>query len=231
MKLTIFDCDGVLVNSEEIYLSAELEYLESIGASFEPKAYMQSFMGLSPSAWKAKLQASVEEKTGAPLQADFYDQIDQISTFRLEALLAEIPFARQTIDQIATLRCVASSTPAARLRWKLQRVGLIDLFDPHIFSTDLVQNGKPAPDLFLHVAMAMSASPHECIVVEDSVNGVIAGKAAGMHVIGFTAGNHCMADHGETLLRFGADIIIDKYEDLGAAIHSFGATISQGGAP
>ncbi|WP_017965491.1 HAD family hydrolase [Rhizobium leguminosarum] len=227
MKLTIFDCDGVLVNSEEIYLSAELDYLESIGAGFEPKAYMQSFTGLSPSMWKAKLQASIEEKTGTPLQADFYDQIDQISTLRLEELLAEIPFARQTIDQIATLRCVASSTPAARLRWKLQRVGLIDLFDPHIFSSDLVQNGKPAPDLFLHAAMAMSAPPHECIVVEDSVNGVIAGKAAGMHVIGFTAGNHCMADHGETLLRFGADIIIDKYEDLGAAIHSLGTAISQ----
>lgn len=221
MKLTIFDCDGVLVNSEEIYLAAELEFLESIGAGFERKAYMQSFMGLSPSMWEAKLQNCVEAKTGTPLPRDFYAQIEHISTMRLEADLAEIPFARQAINKIATLRCVASSTPSTRLRWKLQHVGLIDLFDPHIFSADLVANGKPAPDLFLHAATAMNVLPHECVVVEDSVNGVIAGKAAGMRVIGFTAGNHCSADHGESLMRSGADIIVENYDDLAAAIERF----------
>ncbi|EGE55193.1 UNVERIFIED_ORG: HAD superfamily hydrolase (TIGR01509 family) [Rhizobium esperanzae] len=224
MKLTIFDCDGVLVNSEEIYLGAELEFLQSIGAGFERKAYMQSFMGLSPAMWEAKLQDSVEAKTGTPLPRYFYAQLDHISTLRLEADLAEIPFARQAISKIATLRCVASSTPAARLRWKLQHVGLIDLFDPHIFSADLVLNGKPAPDLFLHAAMAFNVLPHDCIVVEDSANGVIAGKAAGMRVIGFIAGNHCSEEHGESLLRSGADMIVEKYDDLAAAIERFCTT-------
>ncbi|AJC79753.1 HAD superfamily hydrolase protein [Rhizobium etli bv. phaseoli str. IE4803] len=222
MKLIIFDCDGVLVNSEEIYLAAELEFLESIGAGFESKAYMQSFMGLSPGMWEAKLQNCVEAKTGTPLPRDFYAQIEHISTMRLEADLAEIPYARQAINKIATLRCVASSTPSTRLRWKLQHVGLIDLFDPHIFSADLVANGKPAPDLFLHAATAMNVLPHECVVVEDSVNGVIAGKAAGMRVIGFTAGNHCSADHGESLMRSGADIIVENYDDLAGVIERFG---------
>ncbi len=221
MKLIIFDCDGVLVNSEEIYIAAELEFLAGIGASFERGPYMQAFMGLSPRMWRGKLEPAVEANIGKALPADFFDRLHAFAVAKIETGLAALPDAYETIDAIAMRRCVASSTPSPRLRWKLQRAGLIDLFGPHIFSSDMVVNGKPAPDLFLHAAATMSVDPADCLVVEDSANGVLAGKAAGMKVVGLTAGGHCMDGHADILLDSGADIIVDSYAGLAGAIEKF----------
>lgn len=221
MKLIIFDCDGVLVNSEEIYIAAELEFLAEIGAVFEQAAYMQSFMGLSPRMWREKLQPAIEANIGRALPADFFDRLHAFAVQRIETGLAAMPDARETIDGIAALRCVASSTPLERLRWKLQRTGLSDLFAPNIFSSDMVKNGKPAPDLFLHAAATMGIDPMDCLVVEDSANGVLAGKAAGMKVVGLTAGRHCLAGHADILSRSGADVIVESYAALPAALAAF----------
>lgn len=221
MKLIIFDCDGVLVNSEEIYIAAELEFLAEIGAVFERGAYMQSFMGLSPRMWREKLQPAVETNIGRALPADFFDRLHAFAVQRIEAGLAAMPGARETIDSITALRCVASSTPLERLRWKLQHTGLSDLFAPHIFSSDMVKNGKPAPDLFLHAAATMGVDPMDCLVVEDSANGVLAGKAAGMKVVGLTAGGHCLDGHADILSSSGADVIVESYAALPAALAAF----------
>jgi len=222
MTLIIFDCDGVLVNSEEVYLAAELEFLASVGVVLERDVYTDTFMGLSPPMWQARLQSIIAEQRSAPLPSDFFVRLDDHTTARIEVHLAALPDARQTIDGIEARRCVASSTPSARLRWKLQQTGLIGLFDPHIFSSDMVANGKPAPDLFLHAAAAMGVQPGECVVVEDSVNGVMAGKAAGMQVIGFTAGAHCAGNHGDRLAMAGADRIVGSYGELAAALDGLG---------
>ena len=221
MKLIIFDCDGVLVNSEEIYIAAELEFLAGVGAVFEQTAYIRSFMGLSPRMWREKLKPAVEANIGKDLPVDFFDRMHAFCGQRIEASLAAISGAEETIGRITTLRCVASSTPSERLRWKLGRTGLIDLFGPHIFSSDMVKNGKPAPDLFLHAAATMGVSPAECLVVEDSANGVLAAKAANMQVVGFTAGGHCLAGHGDILRSSGADVIVESYADLLGAIEIF----------
>jgi HAD superfamily hydrolase (TIGR01509 family) len=221
MKLIIFDCDGVLVNSEEIYIAAELEFLAEIGAVFEQATYMQSFMGLSPSMWREKLRRVVEQNLGKALPIDFFDRMQTSAASRIETDLAAMPDARETIDGIATLRCVASSTPLERLRWKLQHTGLSDLFAPNIFSSDMVKNGKPAPDLFLHAAATMGIDPMDCLVVEDSANGVLAGKAAGMKVVGLTAGRHCLAGHADILSNSGADVIVESYTALPAALAAF----------
>ncbi|MCV3239569.1 HAD family hydrolase [Mesorhizobium sp. ZC-5] len=221
MKLIIFDCDGVLVNSEEIYIAAELEFLAEIGAVFEQATYMQSFMGLSPSMWREKLRPAVEQNLGKTLPADFFDRMQTSAASRIETDLAALPDAYGTIGKIGALRCVASSTPSVRLHWKLQRAGLIDLFAPHIFSSDMVKNGKPAPDLFLHAAATMGIEPADCLVVEDSANGVLAGKAAGMKVVGLTAGRHCLAGHANILSDCGADVIVESYATLPAALAAF----------
>lgn len=221
MKLIIFDCDGVLVNSEEIYIAAELEFLAEIGAVFEQATYMQSFMGLSPSTWREKLRPAVEQNLGKALPADFFDRMQTSAASRIETDLAALPGAYDTIGKISALRCVASSTPSVRLRWKLQHTGLSDLFAPHIFSSDMVKNGKPAPDLFLHAAATMGIEPADCLVVEDSANGVLAGKAAGMSVIGFTGGKHCLAGHSDILLSCGADAIVESYTGLAAELAAF----------
>ncbi|MEI9420929.1 HAD family phosphatase [Mesorhizobium sp. Cs1299R1N1] len=217
MKLVIFDCDGVLVNSEEIYQAAELEYLASAGLIFESDVYKQTFMGLSPTTWQAKLEAIGQERA-KPLSPRFFEQLADYTSQRLQKYLAALPGAQNVINRLSASRCVASSTPLARLHWKLEVTGLIDLFDPYIFSSDMVANGKPEPDLFLHAADTMGVHPDECVVIEDSVNGVLAGKAAGMRVIGFTAGNHCTGSHGVALSRHGADCLVGAYADLEVAL-------------
>jgi HAD superfamily hydrolase (TIGR01509 family) len=222
MKLIIFDCDGVLVNSEEIYIAAELEFLAGVGAVFERNTYMRSFMGLSPSMWREKLEPVIEENIDKTLPADFFDRLHAFAAERIEADLAALPDARETIEGIPAPRCVASSTPSERLRWKLRHAGLIDLFQPHVFSSDMVRNGKPAPDLFLHAAASMGISPVECLVVEDSANGVLAGKAAGMKVVGFTGGRHCIDGHADVLIGCGADVIVESFAGLRGAIERLG---------
>lgn len=214
-RLIIFDCDGVLVNSEEIYQTAEREFLADAGLDFEPVAYAREFMGLSPRAWRTKLEAAGLERA-RPLSSEFFDRMTAGAGIRLEQELTEIPGARDIIARLSALRCVASSTPTPRLRWKLERTGLLDLFDPHVFSSDMVANGKPAPDLFLHAAAKLGVQPADCIVVEDSANGVLAGKAAGMFVVGFVAGKHCGDGHDQSLLLAGADVIVSDYRGLEA---------------
>jgi HAD superfamily hydrolase (TIGR01509 family) len=107
---------------------------------------------------------------------------------------------------------VASSARAVFLESKLKRMGLYDLAAPHVYSADLVAAGKPAPDIFLHAAGKIGADPARCLVLEDSVNGVRAGCAAGMTVWGFTGGGHCYDGYGERLAAAGAHRIVENYE-------------------
>jgi len=109
---------------------------------------------------------------------------------------------------------VASSTQLGFLHRKLDFVDFSRFFGNGIFSGDMVEHGKPAPDLFLHAAKAMGYGNEDCIVIEDSANGVRGGKAAGHFVIGFTGGSHCRKGHDDTLFDAGADIVLDSHEAL-----------------
>src|SRR5439155_19109713 len=110
-----------------------------------------------------------------------------------------------------------SSSPE-RLRHSLSLVGLYERFHPHIFSANEVARGKPAPDLFLHAAARMAATPQDCVVVEDSLPGVAAALAAGMTVIGFTGGGHCRPGHAARLATAGAAPVIAAMSDLPAVL-------------
>jgi HAD superfamily hydrolase (TIGR01509 family) len=218
MKLVIFDCDGVLINSEEIYVSSEIQFLSEAGFHFERRAYMEAFMGLSHIDWHAKLETAAQKRNGHPLPEDFFESLDSYVRQRFESELHPISGVRGAVSNLDLMCCVASSTPLPSLQWKLEHTGIADLFSPHIFSADMVARGKPAPDLFLHAATTLGIEPDHCIVVEDSANGVIAGKAAGMKVIGFTGGDHCLADQDAILMSAGAEVVIDKFANLGSAI-------------
>src|SRR5690606_16854619 len=115
-------------------------------------------------------------------------------------------------------RCVASSSDPERLRLTLGLTGLHDLLAPHIFSATMVQNGKPAPDLFLYAAAAMQVPPADCIVIEDSVPGVTAARAAGMLVIGFTGGSHAGPDLGPRLRAAGATHVTSDMDGVAALL-------------
>lgn len=214
IDLIIFDCDGVLVDSEAIYIAAELEFLAGAGLRLDRAAYMQDFMGLSQDTWQQRLETLMLKRTSRPLPTRLFQELSAFTKAALEERLTALPSAHQQIEAIGHPCCVASSIGLSRLTWKLERTGLLDLFSPHVFSAEMVENGKPSPDLFLHAAACVGVDPSTCIVVEDSANGVRAGKAAGMRVIGLTAGNHCDEGHDLLLEAHGADRVVANYEFL-----------------
>ncbi len=218
MNLVIFDCDGVLIDSEKIYVASEIEFLANAGVEFERSAYMEAFMGLSPDEWRVKIGIAARERNGHPLPENFFESLHRFIMQRFETELRPISGVRRAVSNLETLCCVASSAPLPELQWKLEHAGIADLFAPNIFSADMVDRGKPAPDLFLHAAAALAIEPRRCVVVEDSVNGVVAGKAAGMKVIGFTGGDHCPPDHETILMNNGAQVVIDDFAKLGSTI-------------
>ena len=214
----IFDCDGVLVDSEAVYLTVELAALAELGVRYDRTSYVRTFMGLSPDRWRRDLAADVEARTGAPLPPAFFVELDATLRRAIYDHLRPVPGAREAVAAVDGPRCVASSTPWARLTWKLVRTGLDDLFGPHVYSADAVDHGKPAPDLFWHAAAGMGIDAARCVVVEDSVNGVLAGVAAGMTVIGFVGGGHCVDRHADMLRDAGATAVIADLADLGSAV-------------
>lgn len=217
--LIIFDCDGVLVESEAIYIVAELEYLNRAGLAFERDAYVETYMGMAPNEWQASLAELYRKQTGSDLDPDFFDKLARYIRSKFESELVAVDGAREAIQNLALPTCVASSSPPELLAWKLAHTGLSELFEPHLFSTSLVSRGKPEPDLFLHAARVMGYSPEDCCVVEDSSNGVKAGKRAGMTTIGFTAASHCPVGHSDKLSRDGADVVVSSYRELADAIN------------
>jgi len=131
-----------------------------------------------------------------------------------ERELQAIPSIVEVLDSLICRICVASSGRPERLKHALSLVGLYDRFHPHIFSAVEVARGKPAPDLFLHAAARMGTAPERCVVVEDSVPGVIAGVAAGMSVIGFVGASHCRPDEAARLAAHGGAPVIDNMTKL-----------------
>ncbi|MBX2838916.1 MAG: HAD family phosphatase [Gammaproteobacteria bacterium] len=214
MKLIIFDCDGVLVDSEALLVELEMAFLEQHGLSFTIDSYIDQFMGIPVKDWISNTTALLVEKTGGPLSDDFFSPLESAITRKLKEDLRPIEGALEAIKALNCNKCVASSSSINSLNNKLTHTGLYDVFSPHIFSTQLVEKGKPSPDLFLHAASKLETSPGDCVVIEDSANGVTAGKRAGMKVIGFTGGGHCPPGHGNSLLSSGADLIAKDFSDL-----------------
>ncbi len=211
--MLIFDCDGVLVDSEAIAVDAEMAFLAAAGVHHERATYVRRFVGLAPGDWHRQLHDDHHDQLGAAPPPGFFADLDAHVRSAVEAGVTAIPGARAAAAA-ARRRCVASSTPLPRLLWKLRHTGLADLFDGAVFSADAVEHGKPAPDLFLLAAERMGVRAATCTVVEDSVNGVRAGLAAGMRVIGFTGGGHCTDDHAATLVEVGAHAVIAGFADL-----------------
>jgi HAD superfamily hydrolase (TIGR01509 family) len=214
-KLILFDCDGVLVDSEAIACRVELAYLAELGHPIGAEEFHRRAVGRSEKDGKAMLEAL----WGRPLPADFIERNRALALAAFEVELQPVPGIRRVLEGLGTQhRCVASSSAPPRIARSLALAGLADFFGDHIFSAAEVPRGKPAPDLFLHAASRMAVDPAACLVVEDSVPGIAAAKAAGMAAIGFTAGSHCGADHGTALLAAGADATVVDAATLAALL-------------
>ena len=212
--LIIFDCDGVLVDSEVISCRAHAETLTRHGYPITSEQVLERFLGRS----MRQATIEVEADLGRSLPDDFASQT-YAEIFRMFAdSLEATPHIGEALARIAQPVCVASSGPPEKISASLNRTGLYDRFAPHIFSAVQVRRGKPAPDLFLFAAERMQTAPENCLVIEDSVAGVQAARAAGMTVLGFCGGGHCGEGHGEQLRREGASSSFDGMAALAAVL-------------
>jgi HAD superfamily hydrolase (TIGR01509 family) len=183
-ELVIFDCDGVLVDSEPLAIKIDLLILERFGLPMTEQEVIERFVGRSPDT----ILEAIEAHVGHPLERSWEEEFQPLYLAAYETALEPVPGIRQALDQITLPTCVASSSKLQSLRYKLELTGLYERFAGRIYSATQVAHGKPAPDLFLYAAEQLGASPPGCVVVEDSRHGVAAGRAAGMHVLAYAGG-------------------------------------------
>lgn len=185
-ELIIFDCDGVLIDSETISATMLIETLRDHGVAVDAAYVAEHFLGRSyPTVMK-----QIRSAFGITLSDDFEDEYRARLMAAFETGLKIMPGVRDVIDAINRPFCVATSSSPRRVTRSLELVGLDQVFAGRVFTASEVANGKPAPDLFLHVASRMGYAPRQCLVIEDSRNGVLAAKAAGMTVWRFIGGSH-----------------------------------------
>jgi HAD superfamily hydrolase (TIGR01509 family) len=212
-ELIIFDCDGVLIDSELLACRSVAECLAEDGIALPADEIMERYTGVS---W-AGMIADLERRHG-PMAADFAERRRRRFWPLLQDELRPIPNIAAVLDTLQCKICVASSSRPDRLKFALSLVGLYDRFHPNVFSAVEVARGKPAPDLFLHAAARMGATATHCLVVEDSLPGIAAAHAAGMTALGFAGGSHCRPGHAARLSAAGAPMVIANMAAFPAAV-------------
>jgi HAD superfamily hydrolase (TIGR01509 family) len=200
LELVIFDCDGVLIDSELIGCRIEAEALRRAGLRITLEEILERFTGVTS---KETFQ-TLEREQGRRLPANFAQRVGAEIRTAFERELVAIAGIHAALARIELPVCVASSSSPARLEHSLRVTRLFERFTPWIFSATAVGRGKPAPDLFLHAAERMATPAAGCVVIEDSLPGVQAGVAAGMRVLGFTGASHSRPGHAERLRAAGA---------------------------
>jgi HAD superfamily hydrolase (TIGR01509 family) len=208
--LVIFDCDGVLVDSESLSCVVHADVLTAHGYPITSDQVHARFLGRSAREARAEVEAELGHGLPDAYTVQLKATIDQVFGDRLQP----IPHIAEALARLTLPVCVASSGTPTRIRSSLTTTGLLDRFDPHLFSALQVDRGKPAPDLFLFAAAQMKAAPPRCVVIEDSVPGVTAAVAAGMTVFGFHGGSHCHAATVAGLKAAGAHAVFDDMRQL-----------------
>jgi len=216
IQAVIFDCDGVLVDSEVLAQEVEIAALAEIGLTYDPHDFTERFMGRSDKAFFELLDADARIRLGRPIQGEIREPIRARYRQAIDARLTEVEGALAAVRACALPKAVASSSTTAGLNRKLTRVGHWDHFAPHVYSAEHVEHAKPAPDLFLLAARALDVAPEDCLVIEDSVNGVTAGRAAGMRVWGFRGGGHMTDRLAGRLLEAGAERVLADWAEAEA---------------
>ncbi|HET7714227.1 MAG TPA: HAD family hydrolase [Bauldia sp.] len=207
VDLIVFDCDGVVVDSEILACQALADTLAAYGLPVGVESVFARFLGRSFREVEAYYEGSKGEQLPDSFRENFRSRISEV--FRES--LKPIAGIRNVLTSLGGPYCLASSSDPGRIKLTLEAVGLTPLFGERVFSANQVARGKPAPDLFLYAAETMGASPSRTLVIEDTVPGVLAGKAAGMKVWGFAGGSHCAGrDVGRKLAAAGADRVFDR---------------------
>ena len=212
--MIIFDCNGVLVDSEPIAAAVAAEAFQRAGINMTAEMVARYFTGRRP----ADMFADVEKAAGVTLPARFASLVSAATLIRLSEEVRAIPHVAHALSWLRGPKCVASSSGLDRVRVSLEATELYRFFGGHVFSANDVAEGKPAPDLFIHIARQMGIQPHDCIVVEDSPAGVTAATAAGMTPIGFVGGSHADENLPGKLAEAGAVSVIADMRALKAEV-------------
>jgi HAD superfamily hydrolase (TIGR01509 family) len=210
--LILFDCDGVLVDSEIIAAEVESKLLRDAGFDITAEDMCIRFAGMD---WKSILLA-IEAEADIPVSATLIDKSEKLLDQKLAQRVKMIEGVPYALSKIQEKRCICSNSSIPRLDLMLTKVGLKAHFGPHIYSAkDLgPDRTKPKPDVYLHGAKMFGVDPARCLVIEDSVHGVHAARAAGMRVIGFTGGSHTYPTHADRLTDAGAETVIARMVEL-----------------
>ncbi|WP_354637897.1 HAD family hydrolase [Kitasatospora camelliae] len=184
IELVIFDCDGVLLDSERLAVRVDAVVLAALGWELSIEEIVHRFVGRSHAAMVAEIEAHLGRRLPDGWEAEFQPLYDE--AFATE--LTTVDGIEAALDAIDLPTCVASSSSHERLRRTLGQTGLYPRFEGRVFSAGEVARGKPAPDLFLHAAARLGVAPQRCVVVEDSRHGVAAARAAGMRALGYAGG-------------------------------------------
>ena len=207
--MVIFDCNGVLVDSEQIAAAVAAEEFTRAGFPLTPEIISRYFTGRRSS----DMLAAVEAATMRKLPVNFATMLTAATLRRFRKELRATPHIAYALTWLRGPKCVASSSTPDRIRVSLESTGLLRFFEHAIFSAADVPQGKPAPDLLLHAAAKMGVQASDCIVVEDSANGIAAASAAGMTPIGYL-GNALDASVGANLMAAGARTLIADMRQL-----------------
>jgi HAD superfamily hydrolase (TIGR01509 family) len=214
--LVIFDCDGVLVDSEVIAYRVFAECLNEAGVMLSIDEAMAFGVGKSARV----LAAAVEKEFGRSLPENF------VETFRARVMAAftqELKAVEGIIELLAALklkRCVASNSHIDWVRQALTTTGLLPYLEPHVYNSAMVERGKPAPDLFLFAAAQHGVRPEQCLVIEDSLSGVSAALAADMPVIGFVGGSHIRPGHADAMRDTGCIEVFSRMGEVAEYLYA-----------
>ncbi len=212
--MVIFDCNGVLVDSEPLAMAVLADAFARAGLSLTTETVARQFHGRRP----ADIFAAVEAAVGKRLPLNFPSTVAAETLRRFRAELRAIPHVAHALQWLRGRKAVASSSGLDRVQTSLEVTGLIRFFEPWLFSANEVPRGKPAPDLFLFAAERMHVEPAECIVVEDSAPGIAAAASAGMTPVGFVGGSHAAGNLAGDLIRAGARTVIADMRALKSTI-------------
>ena len=208
--LIIFDCDGVLVDSEVLSCRCLSEVLADHGISIGLDQALDLFLGRSVTAVREHYEA-----LGRLIPDRFPAELKTGVRAAFLSGLCPIEGVKPVLEELQIPHCVASSSDVDRVSFSLSMTGLAPHFDGRLYTSQMVERGKPAPDLFLYAAERMRADPRRTLVIEDSVSGVTAGKAAGMTVWGFVGGSHYQSREGKAVLAAaGADRVFARMADF-----------------
>ena len=224
IDLIIFDCDGVLVDSEVISCRAHADVLTRHGYPITPEQVFSRFLGRSTRQANQEIETELGRKLPDAYHGDLQDELFRSFAADLEAIRG----IHDVLDLVTQAVCVASSGSHQRMQVSLGSTGLYERLAPNIFSASQVTNGKPAPDLFLLAASEMGVPPERCVVIEDSLAGIAGARAAGMKVLGFCGGSHCGPGHAETLRQAGADLLFADMHQLPELVRRIAAEAMAG---